>query len=278
MRKRMRLLAVIVAVALAAIAFGPGAGTVDAAGNTRYVSPGGDNSNPGTLEFPWADPGYASLQIESGDTLVILGGTYYLNQYDADIISPPSGVPGAWTTVRGEEGNRPVLAGGGNLIFAIDLSGRSYVSVENLEITSDGGAPFREAVNATGGPLNQCLLKDLYIHHVDEFGVDIADTRYLEIADCVIEYCGFGSVGGPDGVQGGWRDVVIRGCELSYNGHYYQGGPGPSPYARPDGFGIEESSGPIEITSTTAKHNRGDGLDSKASNTNIHECVVANNS
>ena len=278
MRKRIRLLSVIVAVALAAIAFGPGAGNVDAAGNTCYVSPGGDNSNPGTLEFPWADPGYASRQIESGDTLVILGGTYHLNQYDADIISPPSGAPGAWTTVRGEEGNRPVLAGGGNLIFAIDLSGRSYVSVENLEITSDGGAPFREAVNATGGPLNQCLLKDLYIHHVDEFGVDIADTRYLEIADCVIEYCGFGSVGGPDGVQGGWRDVVIRGCELSYSGHYYQGGPGPSPYARPDGFGIEESLGPIEIVSTTAKHNRGDGLDSKASNTNIHECVVANNS
>ncbi len=75
MRKRTRLLAVIVAIALVAIAFGPGGGNVDAAGNTRYVSPGGNNFNPGTLELPWADPGHASRQMESGVTLVILGGT-----------------------------------------------------------------------------------------------------------------------------------------------------------------------------------------------------------
>ena len=250
----------------------------DAAGGTYYVSPDGDNSQAGTLDFPWADPGYASRQLGPGDTLVILGGTYQLNEFDGDIISPPSGSPGAWTTVRGEEGNRPVLAGGDNLIFAVDLSDRSYVRIENLEITSDGGAPFREGINATGGPLNDCLLDGLYIHHVDEFGVDIADTRDLLIDDCVIEYCGFGSIGGPEGAQGGWRDVVISGCDLSYNGHYYQGGPGPSPYDRPDGFGIEPSSGPIEIAYTVAEHNRGDGLDSKASNTYIHNCVVANNS
>ncbi|MCG2795031.1 MAG: right-handed parallel beta-helix repeat-containing protein [Actinomycetia bacterium] len=279
MRKHaLYLPAVILAVALVALTIPPVAGEADAAGSTYYVSPQGDNSYAGSLELPWADPGYASRQIGSGDTLVILGGTYHLNQYDADIISPPSGTSGAWTTVKGELGNRPVLAGGGNLIFAIDLSGRSYVSIENLEITSDGGKPFREAVNATAGPLNRCLLTDLYIHHVDEFGVNIGDTRYLEITDCVIEYCGFGSVGGPDGVQGGWRDVTISGCDLSYNGHYSQGGPGPTPYSRPDGFGIEESSGPIEIASTVVEHNRGDGLDSKASNTYIHSCVVANNS
>ncbi|MEO0161257.1 MAG: choice-of-anchor Q domain-containing protein, partial [candidate division WOR-3 bacterium] len=59
----------------------------------------------------------------------------------------------------------------------------------------------------------------------------------------------------------------------------YQGGDGSNrPYDRPDGFGIEASEGPIEISNTTATHNYGDGLDSKAKRTYIHECIVANNS
>jgi hypothetical protein len=72
---------------------------------------------------------------------------------------------------------------------------------------------------------------------------------------------------------------MIDGCTLSYSGHYYQGvmdNPG-LPYDRPDGFGIEPSDGPIEIVRTVSEHNRGDGLDSKAANTTVRECIVANN-
>jgi len=73
--------------------------------------------------------------------------------------------------------------------------------------------------------------------------------------------------------------VTIRGCSLSWSGHYYQGGDGSDrPYDRPDGFGIEPSQGPILIEDTVAEHNYGDGLDSKAANTVIRRSVVANNS
>jgi len=253
-------------------------GSPSPAGRVFYVSPDGDNSNPGTLEQPWATPGYGSRQLAPGDTLVILGGTYSLSIYDEDIIIPPSGTSNGWITIRGERGNRPVLAGSENLITAIDLSGVSYIRLENLEIASDGGAWFREGINATGGPLNHAVFKDLYIHNLDEFGIDIGDVNDLQILNCRITYCGFGSIGGPAGEQGGWRNVVIKDCELSWSGHYYQGGDGPGPYDRPDGFGIEPSQGPIEISGTKAEHNYGDGLDSKAANTYIHECVVANNS
>jgi parallel beta-helix repeat protein len=97
--------------------------------------------------------------------------------------------------------------------------------------------------------------------------------------NCLIEYCGGGAVGGPAGVHGGWRHVLIQNCELSHSGHYFQGGDGSTrPYDRPDGFGIEPSAGPVEISHTIVRHNRGDGLDSKAANTYIHNCIVANNS
>lgn len=74
--------------------------------------------------------------------------------------------------------------------------------------------------------------------------------------------------------------MLIKGCRLSYSGHYYQGMPDNpnNPYDRPDGFGIEPAEGPVEIVDTIAEHNKGDGFDSKALNTYIHSCIVANNS
>jgi hypothetical protein len=244
-----------------------------------YVSPTGSNSNPGTLAKPWATPGYGSRQLRPGDTLIILGGRYILSQYDDDIIIPQySGNPNAWITIKGEEGNRPVLAGRDNLLTAIDISGKSYVRIENLEITSDNRSQFRDGIEAFGESISNIVIKDVYIHHIDEFGMNIEDVNGLQIIDSQITYCGFGAIGGPAGDGGGWRNVSILGCNLSYSGHYYQGTPGPGPYDRPDGFGIEASNGPIEIAYTIAEHNRGDGLDSKAANTHIHHCIVANNS
>jgi len=110
-------------------------------------------------------------------------------------------------------------------------------------------------------------------------GIDAQDVDDLQILNCRIEYCGFGAIGGPGGEHGGLRNVVIRGCSLSYSGHYYQGGDGSDrPYDRPDGFGIEPSDGPILIEDTIVEHNYGDGIDSKAKNTTIRRCIVANNS
>ncbi|HAY38206.1 MAG TPA: hypothetical protein DCY53_02010 [Desulfobacteraceae bacterium] len=257
---------------------------VPSTGTTYYVSPEGKNSNPGTLNAPWASPGYGSRKLKPGDTLVILSGRYILSRYNEDILIPTSGTTDAWITIRGKEGNRPALVGRDDLAMAIDLSGTSYVRIENLEITHDDQANgmarnFRDGIVVVEKPASHILFKNLYIHHLDEFGLNIQDIDNLRIIDCRIEYAGFGAVGGPQGEKGGWRNVLIQGCRLSYSGHYYQGGDGTNrPYDRPDGFGIESSSGPIDILQTVAEHNRGDGLDSKAENTTIQQTIVANNS
>ena len=219
---------------------------------TYYVSPDGNDSNAGTREEPFRTLAAAVSRLQPGDRLVVRA-------------RDPSA--------------RPVIAGRNNLICAFDISNCRYVRLENLEITSCNRSRFREAINGTAGPIENVVLKNVKIHHVDEFGIDVGDADDLQILDSSITYCGFGCIGGPRGEHGGLRNVVIRGCDLSYSGHYYQGGDGSlRPYDRPDGFGIEESDGPIEIAQTTASHNFGDGLDSKARNTFIHECTVANNS
>jgi len=253
-------------------------------GQTYYVSPHGNNANPGTQQQPWATPGYASRQLNPGDTLVILGGRYTLSLYNDDILKPPSGTAEAWIIIKGEEGSRPILAGRDNLMTAVDLSGVSYLWLENIEITHDdtaGGeaAWFRDGIEIVGAPASHIIVKDMYIHHLDEFGMNFQDVDDLQIVNCRVEYAGFGALGGPAGEHGGWRDVHVLGSVLAYGGHYYQGGDGRNrPYDRPDGFGIEASQGPIEIVDTVAAHNYGDGLDSKVANTTIRRSIVANNS
>ncbi len=245
---------------------------------TYYVSPTGSNSNTGSEASPWATPGYASKQIHGGDTLIIRSGEYILSEFWNDMITPPSGTPIAWTIIKGEgETTRPVLKGQNNLFSAIDIGGKDYIRIENLEITNSNGEHFREGLDAWD-PCNHIILKNLYIHHVDEMGINLRDINDLIIENTQVEYCGFGGIGGPTGENGGWQNISIKNSSFSYSGHYYQNGPGPSPYDRPDGLGSEPSSGPLTVENCTFSHNRGDGFDSKCRNTVIRESIVANNS
>ncbi len=248
-------------------------------GSTYFVSTNGNDHNPGSGSKPWRTVGYASKKLKPGDTLIIRAGKYILKRYWEDMITPQSGTPKKWITIKGEGERRPVLAGRNNLLSAIDLGASGYVQIENLEITSDCGTPFRNGVEVVGGDrtIKSVILKNLYIHHIDEMAVDIGDVERFIIERCRFEYCGFGAIGGPPGMRGGIRNLTVRDCRLSYSGHYYRGKKGPSPYERPDGIGIEVSAGPVEIESTIAEHNRGDGIDSKACSTRVQRCVIANN-
>lgn len=183
---------------------------VPTTGTTYYVSLKGKNSNPGTLNAPWASPGYGQRKPKPGDTLLILSGKYILSHYNEDILIPPSGAADAWITIRGIEGSRPVFAGRDDLAMAIDLSGTSYVRIENIEITHDDQANgmarnFRDGILIAEKPASHILFKNLYIHHLNEFGLNIQDIDNLRIIDCRIEYAGFGAVGGPQGEKGAWR-------------------------------------------------------------------------
>jgi hypothetical protein len=244
---------------------------------TIYCSPSGSDNGSGSADRPFRSPGAASRLLSPGDTLVLLSGTYVLSEFDADILAPPDGRPGAWVTIRGAAPDRPVLAGRDDLFCAVFLS--SYLRIENIEITSDGGAFFRDGLNGTDRPLRRIHLSGLRVHHIDGMGLDVRDVDSLFVEGCVFSYCGFGGIGGPAGQAGGLRHVTVDGCELSYSGRYYRGmtdNP-ENPYDRPDGFGIEPSAGPVEIVRTVAEHNRGDGLDSKAADTAVRACRVENN-
>jgi hypothetical protein len=45
-------------------------------GKVYHVSPGGLDSNPGSLEYPWQTIQYSVNQLSAGDTLFVHNGVY----------------------------------------------------------------------------------------------------------------------------------------------------------------------------------------------------------
>ncbi len=254
------------------------------AAKTYYVSTTGSNSNPGTQDSPWATPAYGAKKLKAGDTLIIEAGTYVIADSSA-VLKPRSGSSVAAITIEGKssKGEKPVLAGRGNVRAAIDLSGTKYVKIQGLEITHDSTATgddllMKDGVVILGKAASDIILDDLYIHHIDNTGLNIQDVDKIQVTSCRIEYCGNDAASGPAGKSGGWKNVKIESSRLSYSGHYYQGGAGSNrPNKTPDGLFVRASAGPVEVQSCTFEHNYGDGVESYAPNTYIHETILANN-
>lgn len=246
-------------------------------GNIYYVATDGDNQNPGTREKPWATPGYGSRQLELGDTLIILGGQYLIGNNEEDRIKPPSGTSSNWITIKGESGNRPILAGIDNCRAVIDLSGKNNIQIENLEITNDNSSTIQNAILAEGGPVQNIVLKKLFIHHIDGSGITMADAIAVEIDQCTIQYCGTGAVLSGKFQGEGWSGITIRDSHLDYSGHYPSKGKKVSPSQMSDGIQIGLSAGPIEIINTGFEHNFGSAINSQAKINRIKQCVIANN-
>jgi len=259
-------------------------------GSVYYVSTAGDDSHSGTQAEPWRTPAYGSRQLQPGDTLVILGGTYTMSEYDTDLVKPPfPGADNAWITVKGEDGNRPRLTGSHSLLAAVEIPGMSYIRLQNLEIASEIDNPYsgglRGGIEAggsagPGGEISHVEIKDIEVHGIEEAGINFSGN----IDDVTMENVYVHHTGGPaisaPGANGGsgWQNVVLRNCHVAYAGHFYQGQEQISPWERPDGIGMESSEGPLEIDHCVFEHNAGDGLDSKTKNTYVRETVIANNS
>lgn len=251
---------------------------------TFYVSPDGSDSNPGTEESPFLSPAYGCGKMKAGDTLMLLPGTYVIDA-EADILRPKTGKSTGWIMIDGKiEGvKRPILAGRDGVRAAIDLAGKKFVKVANIEITHDTAATgddvwFSDGITVQGKIAMDIALENLYIHHVDNRGLNIQDADRLTVTNCKVEYCGGGAIGGPTPKQGGWKNVKLAGSRFSYSGKYYRGGTGAGrPDLTPDGIGAQSSVGPVEISGCVVEKNYGDGIESRAANTYAHEVTIANN-
>lgn len=245
-------------------------------GSTYYVSSEGDNNNSGNRENPWKTPGYASRQLQPGDTLVILGGEYQIDNQEENQMKPASGTSSAWITIKGEAGNRPILKGKDNCPAILDLSGKSNIRIENLEFTNEEGSVVQNAIRVVGGVIQNLIFKDLYIHHIDGNGILMSDAYGVEIIQNKIEYCGKEAMVGKNFQGDGWNRVTIRDSQFSFSGHYPTSKKSNDEHTF-DGLRIDSSVGPIEIINSVFEKNLGNGIYTRAKVNRIVQCLIDNN-
>lgn len=77
-------------------------------GRYIFVSPDGDDGNPGTMERPLRTPQVAANTTEPGDTVILRGGQYRVEQ---PFIVRRSGAEGAWITYTGYPGETAIIRG-----------------------------------------------------------------------------------------------------------------------------------------------------------------------
>src|SRR6266487_5019674 len=102
-----------------------------AAGSVYYVSPTGNDANPGTSSAPFKTFAKANSMLTAGSTLYIYAGIY-----NEQLKISKSGTSSAWITVK-PQGGIVVIDMKNAVTIGVSLSA-SYVTVSGLEVKNSG--------------------------------------------------------------------------------------------------------------------------------------------
>lgn len=201
---------------------------------TYYVSPNGDDSNPGTINEPWHTIQHAADMAAPGDTVLIRNGVYN----EQIIISHGGNATIGYITFSAYPGEAPIIDGKGvntgNNGFVIQAS---YIKITGLEIRNwpDNGicswnAGYLEISDcrihdAGGGVSLYDGTHDFSVNRVEVYRTNGGfDASPAEGADCyngVINNCTVHNCldpdQAPDGIalgHGGEHNFVFNQCEV----------------------------------------------------------------
>ena len=170
-----------------------------ASGDVRFLSPTGDDANPGTVDSPWKTLAYAIPKLAPGWTLRLEPGTYEpgttgtLNVRCADAgptstvpnaIPAPSGEPGNVITVRADGDRTAVLAGDGR-IPPISIESCHDWAIEGFYATSQNvdthaTNPDTGSVAVLDGANQDVALRRLLLAHPNQ---NLAKAHLIRIGD-----------------------------------------------------------------------------------------------
>ncbi|HEY9615903.1 MAG TPA: hypothetical protein V6C64_03630, partial [Microcoleaceae cyanobacterium] len=117
-----------------------------------YIAPNGNDTNPGTIDRPWASIHHAATVLTVGDTVYLRGGSYAINQ---QIRPKHSGTEKNWITYISYPGEIATIdarqikiaSPSGEPPFehdqgAFQIEGLSYIRVKNLQLRHSHNAGF----------------------------------------------------------------------------------------------------------------------------------------
>lgn len=189
---------------------------------TIYVSPGGRDANPGTLEQPVATPKRAIEMAALGDTVYLRAGRYPINRF--------LWVGTANLTISSYPGERAVVAGGTaeepSNPTAIFIIVANNVVLANLEIEGGSYYGVKVDVDSTKSTTG-VVIRGCYIHHSGRDAVKTFNADKLLIEDCEIANTGV-RADNAEGIDSiGSVGVTVRRCyihDTRTTGVYFKGG------------------------------------------------------
>ncbi|MCK4323741.1 MAG: right-handed parallel beta-helix repeat-containing protein, partial [Armatimonadetes bacterium] len=176
--------------------------TVNFSGETNniyYVDPGGDDSNPGTVDQPWATVEYAYSTVTPGDTVYFREGTYVLNGI---LQNGPHGTSEAERTLFASYEGESVVWDENQLSNPLHLN-CDYVTIEGVEI-ANGSSYGIEVVGA------EIIIHSCEIHdHGDDIIKVLSSSPHCVVEDCEL----YGSAGGKSVIDA----VGSQGLTIHHN-------------------------------------------------------------
>jgi hypothetical protein len=116
-----------------------------------YVSPSGDDSNPGIEEAPWKTIGKAARTLVSGDTAIVMDGTYT----EGEIVFRNSGTASEPITLRAQNKHLAILSSTSGCSPNISISA-SHVTIEGLRSSISASNVPCSSVNSASGTAVRC--------------------------------------------------------------------------------------------------------------------------
>ncbi len=166
-----------------------------------YVAKHGSDSNPGTLDEPWATVGKATDMAGAGDTVLVADGIYN----EGPIYFANSGTPSKWITVANAPGANPIVTKSGAL-RGIYVRYRSYIEIRGFTFygyDTDG---------ITIHHSDYVICSNIQAYGNGNTGIEVVDSDHIIIQDSKFHHNGWKATG-----DSGWGDGV------SINNHKARG-------------------------------------------------------
>jgi uncharacterized protein YjdB len=149
---------------------------------TYYVSPSGNNGNPGNIKNPFLTIQHGVDVLRAGDTLFVRGGTYVERVYITQ-----SGTESNPLVIMEYPGESAIIDGQGNLptvdyAAMVTLTG-VYTKLDGFEIRNVGTTNHKLG-NAVTAIANYCTISNITAHNLWNSGIYIGDYGVVE--NCTI--------------------------------------------------------------------------------------------
>jgi len=170
-------------------------------GNNYYVSPDGDDNNPGTEAHPWRTIQKAANTLVAGDTVYVKAGTY-----QERVIPQNSGTAGNYIMYAAYPGHTVTIDGASIIVpewgGLFDIAAKSYIRVSGLRMMNAGPNLHNPGILVDGS--SHIIIENNYVYHTSDSGIGvwssdnvIVDHNEVELA-CYNGYNEGISVGGTD--------------------------------------------------------------------------------